>query len=133
MVDTIKSGQGLCNEELSYLLCRQAGDRILEMKKWKTDWANKNGRIIQVMAPGHQVKRCCYVDFLNTGPAVSRTLRGEVVKRPRVKRLSGLLILDLCVDFGRVLGAIALNVETGEFLAIDSKSVVWLRWINPLI
>ena len=35
LVDTIKSGQGLCNEELSYLLCRQAGDRILEMKNGK--------------------------------------------------------------------------------------------------
>ena len=35
-------------------------------------------------APGHDRKRCVYVDFLNTGPAVSKTLRARVQPhRPR--------------------------------------------------
>ena len=67
------------------------------MRDWKTNWANDNERIRQVLAPGHEVKRCCYVDFLNTGPAVSRTLRGEVAKLKNVTRVSGLTIIDLVV------------------------------------
>ena len=98
LADTIKSGQGLCNEELSSILCEEAVDRILEMGKWKTDWARKDSRMAQVMAPGHSVKRCCYVDFLNTGPAISRTLRGVVAKQPNIKRVSGLTIIDLIVE-----------------------------------
>ena len=35
LADTIKSGQGLCNEELSYILCKGAVDRIFEMKNGK--------------------------------------------------------------------------------------------------
>ena len=124
LADTIKSGQGLCNEELSSILCEEAVDRILEMGKWKTDWARKDSRMAQVMAPGHSVKRCCYVDFLNTGPAISRTLRGVVAKQPNIKRVSGLTIIDLIVERGIVKGAIGLETETGTYIAISTNAVV---------
>jgi len=122
--DTIQSGQGLCNEKLSYELCKNAPNKILEMRDWKTDWANENARIRQVLAPGHEVKRCCYVDFLNTGPAVARTLRGEVAKQKNIKRISGITIIDLVVKKGRVVGAIGLNTETGVFVSFAAKAVV---------
>jgi succinate dehydrogenase/fumarate reductase flavoprotein subunit len=122
--DTIRSGQGLCNEKLSYQLCKHAPDKILEMRDWKTDWANDNGRIKQVLAPGHEVKRCCYVDFLNTGPAVARTLRGEVAKNKNIKRLSSITIIDIVVKNSRVAGAIGLNTETGEYIFFRAKAVV---------
>ena len=50
------------------------------MDEWGVGWARKNGRITQAMAPGHDRPRCVYVDFLNTGPAVSKTLRTAVNK-----------------------------------------------------
>ncbi len=122
--DTIQSGQGLCNEKLSYELCKNAPNKILEMHYWKTDWANENARIRQVLAPGHEVKRCCYVDFLNTGPAVARTLRREIAKDKNIKRISGITIIDLVVKKPRVMGAIGLNTETGEFVSFAAKAVV---------
>ena len=124
LADTINSGRGLCNENLSYLLCKDAPKKILEMRDWKTDWANDDGRIRQVMAPGHNVKRCCYVDFLNTGPAVARTLRGEVARQSNINRVSGVTIIDLKVRDGKAVGAIGLNNETGEFVAIGAKAIV---------
>ena len=122
--DTIKSGQGLCNEELSSILCEEAVDRILEMSDWKTDWARKDNRMSQVMAPGHSVKRCCYVDFLNTGPAISRTLRGEVAKHSNIKRASGLNIIEIIVDNNIVKGAIGLDIESGSYITIDTNAIV---------
>ena len=122
--DTIQSGQGLCNEKLSYQLCKNAPKKILEMRDWKTDWANDNARIRQVLAPGHEVKRCCYVDFLNTGPAVARTLRGKVAKHKNIKRISGITIIDLVVKNARVVGAIGLHTETGDFVSFTAKAVV---------
>ena len=90
----------------------------------KTDWANDNARIRQVLAPGHEVKRCCYVDFLSTGLAVARTLRGEVAKHKNIKRISGITIIDLVVKKSRVVGAIGLNTETGDFVSFAAKAVV---------
>ena len=70
--DTLKAGRGLCNENLSALLCQNSPKRIRELEGWKVQWARQeNGKIRQVIAPGHSRKRCVYVDFLQTGAAIS--------------------------------------------------------------
>ena len=61
------------------------------MDEWGVGWARKDGHITATMAPGHDRPRCVYVDFLNTGPAVSRTLR-TVVKRTAGVRQAGDLL-----------------------------------------
>ena len=81
--DTLAAGRGLCGETLSRLLCEEGPDCILQMEQWGIGWARRNGHIAQAMAPGHDRPRCVYVDFLNTGPAVSKTLRSVVNKTRR--------------------------------------------------
>ncbi len=122
--DTLDAGHGLCNEELAAILCEEAPARILEMDGWKTGWARVDGRMTQVVAPGHKVARCCYVDFLNTGPAVSRALRGEVARRDGITRASGLAVIELVVRGGRAVGAVALDVESGEAVVIEAGAVI---------
>src|SRR6185437_16770538 len=73
--DTIAAGRGLCAEPLARLLCEEAPECIREMDGWGVGWARKDGHITATMAPGHDRSRCVYVDFINTGPAVSKTLR----------------------------------------------------------
>src|ERR1700694_2635913 len=72
LADTLAAGRGLCNEALSRLLCEEGPDCIREMDEWGVGWARKDGRITQAMAPGHDLPRCVYVGFLNTGPAVCK-------------------------------------------------------------
>jgi len=69
--DTLSAGSGLCGEALARRLCEDGPECIREMETWGIGWARKDGRIAQAMAPGHDRPRCLYVDFLNTGPAVS--------------------------------------------------------------
>ena len=78
--DTLEAGRGLCDERLARLLCEEGPDCIREMDEWGVGWARQDGRIAQAFAPGHDRPRCVYVDFLNTGPAVSKTLRGVVTR-----------------------------------------------------
>jgi succinate dehydrogenase flavoprotein subunit len=122
--DTLKAGRGLCNEELAALLCEDGPKRIREMEAWGTRWARENGHIKQEMAPGHSVKRCCYVDFLNTGPAVAATLRRKVSETSTIRRLSNLAVIDILVSEGRARGAIALNLVDGELVTIQAKAVI---------
>ena len=91
--DTIEAGRGLCNEQLSAMVCERGPERILEMERWGTRWARQDGHIRQVGAPGHRRKRCCYVDFLSTGPAVAGTLRRQVGSIERVRRLSNVAVI----------------------------------------
>ena len=124
LADTLKAGRGLCNEDLSALLCEDGPKRIREMEEWGTRWARDSGHIKQEMAPGHSVKRCCYVDFLNTGPAVAATLRRKVSEMRAIRRVSNLAAVDILVSDGQTRGAIALNLVDGELVTIPAKAVI---------
>jgi succinate dehydrogenase / fumarate reductase flavoprotein subunit len=124
LADTLAAGRGLCNQKLSALVCEDGPMRILEMDRWGTRWARENGHIKQEHAPGHSVKRCCYVDFLNTGPAVAATLRRKVGEISKIQRISNLAVVEIVVTHGRVLGAVALNIVTGEFVSVLAGAVI---------
>lgn len=122
--DTLEAGRGLCNEELAAILCEEAPIRIREMEGWKVGWAREDDHIKQVMAPGHQVQRCVYVDFLNTGPAVAKTLRTQIGRADNLRRAGELSVTSVVVQDGKVVGAVGLNLETGEPVTIDAKAVI---------
>ncbi len=123
--DTIEAGRGLCDENLAALLCDNAPDRIHELKGWKVDWAeDERGRIKQVTAPGHGRKRCCYVDFLRTGAAISAALRNQISRCEPIRRLSNVSLTEIAVDDGRVRGAIGLDVPTGAPVTIAAGAIV---------
>src|ERR687887_407347 len=122
--DTLRAGRGLCNEELAELLCKAGPERILEMESWGTRWAREDGHIKQEMAPGHSRRRCCYVDFLNTGPAVAATLRRKVSELPEIRRISNLAVIEILVDEGRAMGAIALDINNSSLVTFQAKAVI---------
>lgn len=124
LADTLEAGRGLCNEELAAILCEEAPIRIREMDDWKVGWARKDGRMSAVMAPGHNISRCVYVDFLNTGPAVAKTLRTRVAQGDGISRVSGLSINDIVVRDGRAVGAVGFDLESGEAVTVAAKAVV---------
>jgi succinate dehydrogenase/fumarate reductase flavoprotein subunit len=122
--DTVTAGRGLCDEALSALLCREGPERILEMEQWGTRWAREHGHIKQERAPGHSRRRCCYVDFLNTGPAVAATLRRKVSEISKIRRLSNVTVIEVLIKDGSAVGVAGLNLIDGELVTFQSKSVI---------
>jgi succinate dehydrogenase/fumarate reductase flavoprotein subunit len=123
--DTLTAGRGLCNESLSQLLCEQGPACIREMDRWGIGWARKNGKITSAFAPGHDRPRCVYVDFLNTGPAVSKTLRGAVNKIKEIRRAGDLCVVDLARSSdGAVTGTVAWHLASGAPVEISAKATV---------
>ena len=94
------------------------------MDSWHVGWARENGHIKQAHAPGHDRPRCVYVDFLSTGPAVSKTLRHQMQNAPAIRRIGDLLIVDIALEDGVACGATAVHVQTGEVVTIAAKAVV---------
>jgi succinate dehydrogenase / fumarate reductase, flavoprotein subunit len=122
--DTLEAGRGLCDERLARLLCEDAPTCIREMDGWGVGWARKNGRITQVTAPGHDRPRCVYVDFLNTGPAVSKTLRSAVNKTANIHKAGDVMVIDLVRVDGAIAGAVALHIGSGRPVTIAAKATV---------
>jgi succinate dehydrogenase/fumarate reductase flavoprotein subunit len=122
--DTIAAGRGLCDETLAQLLCEDAPECIRELDQWGVGWARKDGHITATMAPGHDRPRCVYVDFINTGPAVSKTLRTAMARNPAIRKAGDLCIVDLIVSDGEVTGAVAYHLGTGAPVVIAAKATV---------
>jgi succinate dehydrogenase/fumarate reductase flavoprotein subunit len=122
--DTLNAGRGLCNEPLSRLLCEQGPACIREMDGWGIGWARRDGHVAQAFAPGHDRARCVYVDFLNTGPAVSKTLRSVTYKTAGIRRAGDLCVIDLLKHDGEVTGAVAWHVGSGAPVVIAAKATI---------
>src|SRR5262245_23532452 len=122
--DTLAAGRGLCSEPLARLLCEDGPARILDMEQWGIGWARQDGHIAQAMAPGHDRPRCVYVDFLNTGPAVSKTLRTVVNKTAGIRKAGDLCVVDLVRHDGAVVGAVALHLGSGAPVVISAKATI---------
>ena len=130
LADTLAAGRGLCDEALAEVLCRSAPERLREMDGWGVGWARaggpagRPGPIRQVMAPGHRRPRCCYVDFLNTGPAVAGTLRKRVGRTDGVRAFGNVAITDLVVQDGSVRGALGFALGDGAELDVAAGATV---------
>ena len=122
--DTLEAGRGLCDERLARLLCEEGPACIREMEDWGIGWARKDGRITQACAPGHDRPRCVYVDFLNTGPAVSKTLRGAVTRSKGIRKAGDLVVVDLVQAGGEVTGAVAWHMSSGAPVTIAAKATI---------
>jgi succinate dehydrogenase / fumarate reductase, flavoprotein subunit len=105
--DTIAAGRGLCDERLAQLLCEDAPACIRELDAWGVGWARKDNHITATTAPGHDRPRCVYVDFINTGPAVSKTLRTVMARNKDIRKVGDICIIDLVAGSdGEIAGAI---------------------------
>ena len=122
--DTLTAGRGLCHPALAQLLCELGPARIREMDAWGVGWARENGAYKRAFAPGHDRPRCVYVDFLNTGPAVSRTLRARLNRTPGIRRIGELLVSELAVRDGECIGATALHLPTGTPVSIAAGATI---------
>jgi succinate dehydrogenase / fumarate reductase flavoprotein subunit len=122
--DTLAAGRGLCDERLAALLCEDGPQRLREMDAWKVGWAREDGHIKQAQAPGHDRPRCAYVDFLSTGPAVSKTLRTQLNNASGIRRIGDLTIVDIALRDGEACGATALHLPTGQAVTLAAKAVV---------
>jgi succinate dehydrogenase / fumarate reductase, flavoprotein subunit len=123
--DTIAAGRELCDERLAQLLCDEAPACIRELDGWGVGWARKDGHITATTAPGHDRARCVYVDFINTGPAVSKTLRTVMARNKDIHKAGDICITDLVAGSdGEIAGAVGWHVGNGAPVRIGAKATV---------
>jgi len=123
--DTIAAGRGLCDEALAQLLCEEAPACIRELDAWGVGWARKGNHITATTAPGHDRARCVYVDFINTGPAVSKTLRTVMARNKDLRKAGDICIVDLVAGAnGEISGAVGWHVGSGAAVTIAAKATV---------
>jgi len=121
--DTLKSAQGLGDEEGIKKLCEEAIESIQWLDRIGLPFSRtKDSKIAQRRLGGASGIRACYAQDY-TGLKILHTLYDEASKQG-VEFVNEHFLLNLIVEDEKVHGAIFLDIKSGELVEIRAKSVV---------
>jgi L-aspartate oxidase len=124
IADTLEAGAGLCDREAVELLVRSGPERVRELIEYGVRFTYERGhpgRLSLAREGGHSARRIVRADDL-TGRAIERGLL-DAAARAGVTIHEHFFALDLWVakGDGRCLGALAVDRETGEQVAVAAR------------
>ncbi len=131
MYDTIKGGDYLADQDAVEYMCRAAAQLVYELEHSGVPFSRMdNGKIYQRPFGGQSqnfggaqaARTCAAAD--RTGHAILHTLYQQNI-RSKTHFFDEYLAIDLIKDAsGHVLGALVLEIETGEPLIIEAKTTL---------
>lgn len=123
--DTLRSGDGLCHEDVVRMVVSQGPDRVRELIQLGiTFQREKDGKSFDLgMEGGHSARRVAHA-YDMTGYEIEKALLARAAESPNIELMENHLAVDLLLaskagvaagtDEERCLGAYVLNRKTGE-------------------
>jgi succinate dehydrogenase / fumarate reductase flavoprotein subunit len=131
MYDTVKGSDYLGDQDAIEYMCRAAANRVIELEHYGVPFTRlDNGRIYQRAFGGQsqnfggeQAMRTCPAAD-RTGHAMLHTLYQQNLKA-RTHFFDEFFVVDLLMDReGYAIGALVLEIETGEPMIIEAKTTL---------
>jgi succinate dehydrogenase/fumarate reductase flavoprotein subunit len=123
MDDTLKAACGIADPVAVQSLCEEGIEAVRWLDRVGVPFSRQeDGNIAQRGLGGAQVKRACYAkDY--TGLKILHTLY-DCCNAEEIEILNERFLLELIVCDGRAVGAVVLNIKTGETETYYAKSVI---------
>lgn len=122
--DTLRAGDGICNEEAVRILVEEGPRYIEELIEWGVDFDREGTSLAFTKEGAHSRSRILHAGGDSTGGEVMRALVSKVKSYDTLEYLSYYFAVDLVVRDGRCRGAICLDEKTGEMIFIRSSAVL---------
>jgi succinate dehydrogenase / fumarate reductase flavoprotein subunit/fumarate reductase flavoprotein subunit len=122
--DTIKGGAFLNDQELAWILVKEAPARIIELENRIGCMFDRNadGTVHQKPFAGQSFDRTVHRGDL-TGIEIMSNLRDYILESP-IRVLEETRGLDLLQNDTRVTGALLLQTSTGTFITVNARAVL---------
>jgi L-aspartate oxidase len=121
--DTLKAGDGLCNEDAARVLVEEGPPRIEELIQWGTEFDRAGTKIAFTREGAHSRNRVLHAHGDSTGREIGRALYLKTKVLAPVTFCEFEFTTDLLVEDGRVVGVRALD-RAGELHAVRASSVL---------
>ncbi|MHB1390412.1 MAG: L-aspartate oxidase [Thermoleophilia bacterium] len=140
--DTIRAGAGLCREEAVRILVDEGPARVRELMEICPKFDRAGGDLVLASEGAHSVPRIAHAGGDATGSEVASALTQAMEQGSRVQVLENDFVVDLITNGDRCIGAVSLNLDTGEFslnyatatiLATGGSGQVYSLSTNPRI
>jgi L-aspartate oxidase len=122
--DTLRAGDGLCNEEVVRKILTQVPERIHELIEWGLEFSKKeNGEYDLGREGGHTKRRVLHVNDL-TGKYVEDTLIERVQKCENVEIKQNWVAINIYARNKKCYGAYVLDQATDKIRNIAAKATI---------
>jgi L-aspartate oxidase len=138
--DTIKAGNGLCNEESASIMVEEGPQYIRELISWGAEFDKEGSSLSFTQEAAHTRRRILHSHGDSTGKEIDRVLINKVRSFSSVSRYDFAFTLDLIIEGGKCVGASVLRKD--KIINIYAKAVIlatggagqlFSRTTNPMI
>jgi L-aspartate oxidase len=138
--DTIKAGNGLCNEESARLMVEEGPGYILELISWGAEFDKEGSSLSFTREAAHTRRRILHSHGDSTGKEIDRVLIKKARSFSSVSRYDFSFTLDLIIEDGRCIGTTVLR--NNKIINVYAKAVIlatggagqlYSRTTNPMI
>ena len=138
--DTLKAGDGLCNEDAVRTLVEEGPERIAELISWGAEFDREGKRLALSLEAAHSRRRILHSHGDSTGRELERVLLQKVRSCPSVRKYPFAMTIDLIVHDATCHGAYVLKdgevtalFAKGTILATGGAGQIYSRTTNPQV
>jgi L-aspartate oxidase len=138
--DTLRAGDGLCNEQAVRVLVQEGPKRIMELISWGAEFDKEGSKLAFGLEAAHTRKRILHSHGDATGKELERVLISKVRTLKEVSRLPFSTAVELLVREGVCLGALVLRdrrvqalLARATVLATGGAGQVYAITTNPQV
>jgi len=122
--DTIKAGDGLCNEEAVRILVSEGPRYITELIAWGTEFDREGTKLAFTKEAAHSRRRILHAHGDSTGKEIVRALLKKAKTIKNIKFLPRSYTIELITVDGRCLGVSYIDEKSGKRYLLCSRAVL---------
>lgn len=125
VADTLKTGCGLCDENIVDMVVRQGPELIVQLLSWGTQFDRVDGRIAITLEGGHSHARVAHAHGDETGRIIAQALINKVRQNPNIKIIENFYVVDLLTnDENRCTGIIGCDGQRGPQIIWATNTIL---------
>jgi len=122
--DTISGGDWLTDQDAVEAFVAEAPKEMLRLEHWGCPWSREpDGRVAVRPFGGMKIERTWYAAD-KTGFHLLHTLFQTTLKYEVIERYDEFFVTKLLMEDGRCQGVVAIELGTGQIMAITAKAVI---------
>lgn len=122
--DTVSGGDWLCEQDVVEYFVAHCTEEMIQLEHWGCPWSRKDDGDINVRFFGGMKVQRTWFAADRSGFHILHTLFQTSLKYPQIRRYDEYFCAELLVEDGRVRGVLAIEIASGERLAIYANAVI---------
>lgn len=122
--DTVSGGDWLCEQDVVEYFVRHCTEEMVQLEQWGCPWSRRDDGSINVRYFGGMKVPRTWFAADRSGFHILHTLFQTSLKYPQIRRYDEYFCTDLLVENGRIHGLFAVEIASGERLALFAPALV---------